>query len=110
MMKTPTSGRTPSSLSVRGVHTHPAAADALVEAAAGDSSPSVRKKASWYAPGDAPAAHAATEGIDSSSALVSRRRQCSGMTPDELFGCLFHPKLVAVDLRCQQSHSVSTRA
>lgn len=32
------------------VHTHPAAADALVEAAAGDSSPSVRKKASWYAP------------------------------------------------------------
>jgi HEAT repeat protein len=33
------------------VHTHPAAAAALVSAATGDPSPAVRKKASWYAPG-----------------------------------------------------------
>jgi HEAT repeat protein len=33
------------------VHTRPAARDAITRAAAHDPSPSVRKKASWYAPG-----------------------------------------------------------
>ena len=35
------------------VHSHPAARDAITGAAARDPSPSVRKKASWYAPGGA---------------------------------------------------------
>ena len=34
-------------------HSHPAARDAITGAAARDPSPSVRKKASWYAPGGA---------------------------------------------------------
>ena len=34
-------------------HNHPAARDAITHAAARDPSPSVRKKASWYAPGGA---------------------------------------------------------
>lgn len=33
------------------VHTHPAARDAVILAATRDPSPTVRKKASWYAPG-----------------------------------------------------------
>lgn len=33
------------------VHTHPAARDAVIHAATQDPSPTVRKKASWYAPG-----------------------------------------------------------
>ena len=33
------------------VHSHPAARDAITRAAARDPSPSVRKKASWFAPG-----------------------------------------------------------
>jgi hypothetical protein len=35
----------------RFVHTHPSAEEAIVEAADRDSSPAVRKKARWYAPG-----------------------------------------------------------
>jgi HEAT repeats len=35
------------------VHTHPAACAAILEAAASDPAPAVRKKASWYAPGGA---------------------------------------------------------
>jgi HEAT repeat protein len=34
------------------VHSHPAARDAISHAATQDPSPAVRKKASWYAPGD----------------------------------------------------------
>jgi HEAT repeats len=35
----------------QSVHTNPAAEAALIEAMSSDSSPTVRKKAAWYAPG-----------------------------------------------------------
>ncbi|HEY1345753.1 MAG TPA: HEAT repeat domain-containing protein, partial [Streptosporangiaceae bacterium] len=38
-------------LAGRWVHSHPAACQAIEQAAAHDPSPAVRKKASWYAPG-----------------------------------------------------------